>query len=93
MRIIFDHSAAHRQEKNRPPELFVPEAGILLSACLFAEVQPLPFNGNLRFHLLYHLCQQPFALLFTVGVDIAGMFFAVRPDGGVAALPELVVDL
>ena len=93
MRIIFDHSAAHRQRKSRPPELFVPEAGILLLTCLFAEVQPLLFSGNLRFYLLYHLCQQLFALLFAVGVDVAWMLFAVWPDGGVAALPEFVVDL
>ena len=93
MRLIFDHSAAHRQRKSRPPELFVPEAGILLLTCLFAEVQPLLFSGDLRFHLLYHLCQQPFALLFAVGVDVARVLFSVGPDRGVAALPELVVDL
>ena len=64
-----------------------------MSACLFAEVQQLLFSGDLRFYFLYHFCQQPFALLFAVGVDIAWMLFAVGPDGGVAALPELVVDL
>ena len=86
-------TALPTDRKNRPPELFVPEAGILLSACLFAEAHSLFFCGNLRFHLLYHLCQQPLALLFAVGVDIARMLFAVWPDGGVAAFPELVVDL
>ena len=26
-------------------------------------------------------------------VDITGVFFAVRPDGGIPALPEMIVDL
>ena len=56
-------------------------------------VQPLLFSGDLRFHLEDHLRQQPLTVLSGFSVDVAGMLFAVRPDGGVAALPQVVVDL
>ena len=56
-------------------------------------VQPLLFSGDLHFHLEDHLRQQLLTFLSGLGVDIAGMLFAVRPDGGVAALPQVVVDL
>ena len=56
-------------------------------------VQPLLFSGDLRFHLENHLRQQPLTVLSGLGVDVAGMLFAVRPDGGVAALPQVVIDL
>ena len=56
-------------------------------------VQPLLFSGDLHFHLEDHLRQQPLTVLSGLGVDVAGMLFAVRPDWGVAALPQMVVDL
>lgn len=56
-------------------------------------VQPLLFSGDLHFHLEDHLRQQPLTVLSGLGVDVAGMLFAVRPDGGVAALPQVVIDL
>ena len=55
--------------------------------------QTLPFSGDFRFHFCYHLCQQFFTLFLVVGIDISGVFFAIRPDWGIAAFPEFFVDL
>ena len=55
--------------------------------------QTLSFGGDFRFHFYYHLCQQFFALFLTVRVDISGVFFAVWPNWGVSALPQMVIDL
>jgi hypothetical protein len=55
--------------------------------------QPLLFSGDLRFHLEDHLRQQLLTFLPGLGVDISGVLLAIRPDGGVAALPQMVVDL
>ena len=50
-------------------------------------------GGDLRLHLQ----DQPFELLFALlpgmGIDVAGPLFAVWPHRGVAALPEVLVDL
>ena len=48
---------------------------------------------NLRFHLHDQHLQLLLALLAGVGVDIAGVLFAVGPFGGIAAFEEVVVDL
>ena len=55
--------------------------------------QPFFVSGDLRFHLLDQACQKFLTLLPGLGVHIAGVFFAVWPDGGVAALPQMIVDL
>ena len=57
------------------------------------QSHPLLFGSNLRFHLENHLCQQLLTVFSGFGIDIAGVLFAVRPDGEVAALPQAVVDL
>ena len=64
-----------------------------MSASLLCQSHPLLFCGNLRFHLEDHLCQQPFTVLSGFSVDVAGMLFAVRPDGGIAAFPQMIIDL
>lgn len=64
-----------------------------MSASLLCQSHPLLFCGNFRFHLENHFRQLFFAFIFTVGVGVPGMFFAVRPDGGVASLPQMIVDL
>ena len=59
----------------------------------FAHIfQPLRFC-DLRFHLYDKHLQLLLALLAGVGIDIAGVLFAVGPFGGVAAFEEMVVDL
>ena len=88
-----DHISAHRQRKTEGRWILISSVPRLISACLFFQLQPLLFCGNLRFHLEDHLCQQLFAVLSGFSVDVAGMLFAVRPDGGVTALPQMVVDL
>ena len=55
--------------------------------------QPFFVSGDFRFHLLDQVCQQFLTFLSDLGVHIAGVFFAIWPDGGVAALPQMVVDL
>ena len=56
-------------------------------------LQPLLLGGDFRLHFCYHSCQQFFAFLLAVSVDVAGMLFTIRPDWGVPPLPELFVDL
>ena len=46
---------------------------------------PLHLNDQRRQFLL--------ALLTGIGVDVVGVLFAVDPLGGVAALPQVVIDL
>ena len=59
----------------------------------FAHVfQPLRFH-DLRLHLHDEHLQFLLALLAGVGIDIAGLLFAVGPFGRVAAFEEMVVDL
>ena len=48
---------------------------------------------NLCLHLHDQYLQLLLALLASMGVDIAGVLFAVGPFGGVASLEEVVVDL
>lgn len=55
--------------------------------------QPFFFPSDLRFHLLDQVCQQCLTFPSGLSVHIAGVFFAIWPDGGVAALPQMVVDL
>lgn len=63
------------------------------SPITFAQIlQPLRFH-NLRFHLHDQCLQLLLALLAGMGVDVAGVFLAVGPFGGVASLEEVVVDL
>ena len=54
--------------------------------------QPLCFR-NLCFHLHDQHFQLLLALLAGVGVDIAGVLFAVGPFGRIAPFKEVVVDL
>ena len=58
----------------------------------FQLFQPLRFCD-----LCLHLHDQGLELLLTllagVGIDIAGVLFAVGPFGGLAAFKEMVVDL
>ena len=54
--------------------------------------QPLRLR-NFRFHLHDQHLELLFALLAGMGVDIAGVLFAVGPLGRVAAFEEMVVDL
>ena len=55
--------------------------------------QLLLLGGDLRFHFSNHFRQQLFAFLLAVGIDVAGVLFAVRPDGGIPPFPELLIDL
>ena len=64
-----------------------------LSASLLFQPQPILFRSDLRFHLEDHLRQQLFTFLSGLGVNISRMLLAIRPDWGVAALPQVVVDL
>ncbi|WP_158099858.1 hypothetical protein [Pseudoflavonifractor sp. An44] len=64
-----------------------------VSAHLSILFQPFFFPGDLRFHLLDQVCQHFLTFLSGLGVHITGVFFAVWPDGGVTALPQMVVDL
>ena len=48
---------------------------------------------DLRLHLLDQPRQERLAFLPRFGVHIAGVFLAVRPHGGVAALPAVLADL
>ena len=50
-------------------------------------------GSDLRLHLEDQLLQLLLALLLRVSVDIPGVLFAVRPDGGVSSLPEVFFDL
>ena len=62
------------------------------SPITFAQIlQPLRFH-NLRFHLHDQCLQLLLALLAGMGVDVAGVFLAVGPFGGIASLEEVVVD-
>ena len=59
----------------------------------FAQIhQPLRFR-NLCLHLHDQHLQFPLTLLAGMGVDIAGVLFAVGPFGGVASVKQVVVDL
>ena len=60
---------------------------------LFFLPQPFFFRGDLYLHLLNEFGQQPLAFFSGLCIDIAGVFFTVRPDGRVAAFPEMIVDL
>ena len=71
----------------------VLQRAVYLSACFGMVSQPFFLSGNLRFHLDDHLCQLFFTFLFTVSVSVSRMLFAVRPDRGVSALPQMVIDL
>ena len=63
------------------------------SPITFAQIlQPLRFR-NLGLHLLDQRLQLLLTLLAGVGVDIAGVLFAVGPFGRIAAFKEMVVDL
>ena len=63
------------------------------SPITFAQIlQPLRFR-NLGLHLHDQHLQLLLALLAGVGIDIAGVLFAVGPFGGIAAFKEMVVDL
>lgn len=55
-------------------------------------LQPLRFR-NFCLHLHDQHLQFPLALLAGMGVDIAGVLFAVGPFGGVASFKQVVVDL
>ena len=75
--------------------IFSPLAFLTLqraSIALAQILQPLRLR-NFRFHLLDQRLQLLLALLTGMGVDIAGMLFAVGPFGGIAAFKEMVVDL
>lgn len=72
---------------------FAIQSPSYILASLLFQPQPLLFSGDLRFHLEDHLCQQPLTFLSGLGVNISGMLLAIRPDWGVAALPQVVVDL
>ena len=75
--------------------IFSPLAFLTLqraSVALAQILQPLRFR-NLGLHLLDQRLQLLLTLLAGVGVDIAGVLFAVGPFGGVASLEEMVVDL
>lgn len=50
-------------------------------------------GGDLRLHLPDEGSQLFLIFLPGVPVDIPGVLFAVRPDGGVSALPEVFFDL
>lgn len=54
---------------------------------------PRAQGGDLRLHLEDQFLQFLLALLLCVSVDIPGVLFAVRPDGGVSSLPEVFFDL
>jgi len=86
-----DHITSHRQRKTA--HWGASSGQRLLLACFSSTSQPLLFCGDFRFHLSYHLCQQFFALGLAVGIDISGVLFTVRPDGGVAPFPEAFIDL
>lgn len=88
-----DHSAPRAALLLLP--LLRPLAFLLLRgrSISFSQIlQPLCFR-NFGFHLHDDLLQFLFALLPRVGVDIAGVLFAVGPFGRVAALKQVVVDL
>lgn len=75
--------------------IFSPLAFLTLqraSIALAQILQPLRLR-NFRFHLHDKRLQFLLALLAGVGIDIAGVFLAIRPLGRVAALEEMVVDL
>ena len=87
----FDHITSHRQKKW--PIGVSPMGHGFLSACFGFGFQPLLLGGDFRLHLCYHICQQFFTLLLAVGVDVASILFAVRPDGGIPSLPQFLIDL
>ena len=62
------------------------------SACQFCLPPPLVFRGDLRLHLPDQGGQLFLTLRLRFGVDVPGHAPAVD-DGGVAALPQVVVDL
>ena len=63
-----------------------------LRKLLYIILQSLRFR-NFCFHLHDQHLQLLLTLLAGVGVDIAGVLFAIGPLGGVAPLEEVVVDL
>ena len=89
---MVDHTTSHRQRK-----IGLWSACLQRPCCVSAHFlvlfQPFFFHGDLRIHLLDQVCQQPLTFLSGLGVHIAGVFFAVWPDGGVPSFPQMVVDL
>ena len=76
----------------------------LRPAALFFGYGTSVSGGHSRRLCRFQLCQFPFhlndqhrqfflALLAGMGVDVAGVLFAVDPLGRVAALPQVVIDL
>lgn len=50
-------------------------------------------GGDFCLHFCNQAGEQRFTFLLGFGVDIAaGVFFAVRPHGGITSLPQVVVD-
>lgn len=63
------------------------------SACLGCSLYLVFCGGNLSFHFNNHFCQHHFALCLAVGIDVSGVLLAIRPDGRIPPLPQVVVDL
>lgn len=72
------------------PFVFLPLRRLSIS---FSQILPPLCFRNLGLHLHDQHLQLLLALLAGVGVDIAGVFLAVGPFGGIASLEEMVVDL
>ncbi len=73
-----------------PPLTLLPLWGRSIS---FSQIlQPLCFR-NFGLHLYDELLQLLLAFLAGVGVDVAGVLFAVGPFGRVATFKQMVVDL
>ena len=80
-------------DRGKRPLEFVLQRPCGVSAHFLLLFQPFFFPSDLRFHLLDQVCQQCLTFLSGLGVHIAGVFFAIWPDGGVPSFPQMVVDL
>ena len=56
-------------------------------------LQPFFFLCDFCLNFIDHLCQFAFASFQVVCINVAGVLFTIRPDRGVAAFPEIFVNL
>ena len=92
LRVSADHIEYHRQNE---AVFSMPcrehRFSSLCGSC--RSLEPLPFSGNLRFHLNNQVCQLLLTFFLTVCVDIPGEAAAVGKSGGISSFPQGFVDL
>ena len=91
MAFAFDHRTSHRQEKDGPPRARRPRRPVC-STCRFLLLRLLFSGGDLRLRFPDQFCQLFLALCLRFRVDVPGHALAID-DGGVTALPQVVIDL